>query len=156
MAQLAPLPLPSTAALVALAEAQGEEQSLPRRKPGKARGRPTGAAAIPLQRESWQCQAAQADLLRSVVSPGMGSVMQGKPHLGTRLGGCAAVQECGRAASLHGSHLFQCGQPGDAVNCSDKQYEHKGRCCNRCQPGTEMSSPLWVPVALAAGAALGS
>uniref|UniRef100_A0A8V0YKH8 Tumor necrosis factor receptor superfamily member 5 n=1 Tax=Gallus gallus TaxID=9031 RepID=A0A8V0YKH8_CHICK len=70
----------------------------------------------------------------------MGSVMQGKPHLGTRLGGCAAVQECGRAASLHGSHLFQCGQPGDAVNCSDKQYEHKGRCCNRCQPGKKLAS----------------
>uniref|UniRef100_A0A8C3KVS0 Tumor necrosis factor receptor superfamily member 5 n=1 Tax=Chrysolophus pictus TaxID=9089 RepID=A0A8C3KVS0_CHRPC len=70
----------------------------------------------------------------------MGSVVQGKPHLGAQLGGCAAVQECGSAASLHGSHLFQCGQPGDAVNCSDKQYEHKGKCCNRCQPGKKLVS----------------
>ncbi|XP_072206349.1 tumor necrosis factor receptor superfamily member 5 isoform X2 [Excalfactoria chinensis] len=36
--------------------------------------------------------------------------------------------------------LLSCGQPGDAVNCSDKQYEHKGRCCNRCQPGKKLTS----------------
>ncbi|OXB57604.1 hypothetical protein ASZ78_010566 [Callipepla squamata] len=54
---------------------------------------------------------------------------------------CALLMgECGRAASLHGSHLFQCGQPGDALNCSDKQYEHKGRCCNRCEPGKKLVS----------------
>lgn len=82
--------------------------------------------------------------------------MQGKSRLGAQLGGCAALQECGRAASLHGSHLFQCGQPGDAVNCSDKQYEHKGRCCNRCQPGTKMPSPPRGPVAMAARAAFGN
>uniref|UniRef100_A0A8B9ZEB4 Tumor necrosis factor receptor superfamily member 5 n=1 Tax=Anas platyrhynchos TaxID=8839 RepID=A0A8B9ZEB4_ANAPL len=45
----------------------------------------------------------------------MGSVVQGRPHLG-------------------------CWGPGDAVRCSDKQYEHKGKCCNRCQPGEKLVS----------------
>ncbi|NWR79462.1 TNR5 factor, partial [Centropus unirufus] len=29
---------------------------------------------------------------------------------------------------------------GDAVRCFDKQYEYKGRCCNRCQPGEKLVS----------------
>ncbi|NXT86492.1 TNR5 factor, partial [Anhinga rufa] len=33
-----------------------------------------------------------------------------------------------------------CWEPGDAVRCFDKQYEHKGRCCNRCQPGQKLVS----------------
>nr|XP_009937066.1 PREDICTED: tumor necrosis factor receptor superfamily member 5 [Opisthocomus hoazin] len=33
-----------------------------------------------------------------------------------------------------------CWVPGDAVRCFDKQYEHKGRCCNRCQPGEKLVS----------------
>ncbi|NXV92330.1 TNR5 factor, partial [Calonectris borealis] len=33
-----------------------------------------------------------------------------------------------------------CWEPGDAVGCFDKQYEHKGRCCNRCQPGEKLVS----------------
>ncbi|NWZ30202.1 TNR5 factor, partial [Asarcornis scutulata] len=44
------------------------------------------------------------------------------------------------AVSFHKSHLFQCWGPGDAVRCSDKQYEHKGKCCNRCQPGEKLVS----------------
>uniref|UniRef100_A0A8C3BU60 Tumor necrosis factor receptor superfamily member 5 n=1 Tax=Cairina moschata TaxID=8855 RepID=A0A8C3BU60_CAIMO len=51
-----------------------------------------------------------------------------------------AVQEHGGAVSFHKSHLFQCWGPGDAVRCSDKQYEHKGKCCNRCQPGEKLVS----------------
>ncbi|KFO85712.1 Tumor necrosis factor receptor superfamily member 5, partial [Buceros rhinoceros silvestris] len=35
---------------------------------------------------------------------------------------------------------LQCWEPGDAVKCFDKQYEHKGRCCNRCQPGEKLVS----------------
>ncbi|NXG55459.1 TNR5 factor, partial [Hemiprocne comata] len=44
------------------------------------------------------------------------------------------------AASMSGSCFLQCWEPGDAVSCSDKQYEHKGRCCNRCQPGQRLVS----------------
>ncbi|NXT33682.1 TNR5 factor, partial [Pelecanoides urinatrix] len=33
-----------------------------------------------------------------------------------------------------------CWEPGDAVGCFDKQYEHKGTCCNRCQPGEKLVS----------------
>ncbi|PKK23769.1 CD40 molecule, TNF receptor superfamily member 5, partial [Columba livia] len=33
-----------------------------------------------------------------------------------------------------------CWEPGDAIRCFDKQYEHKGRCCNRCQPGEKLVS----------------
>ncbi|NXS74417.1 TNR5 factor, partial [Pandion haliaetus] len=33
-----------------------------------------------------------------------------------------------------------CWEPGDAVRCFDKQYEHKGKCCNRCQPGEKLVS----------------
>ncbi|NWW92989.1 TNR5 factor, partial [Rhynochetos jubatus] len=33
-----------------------------------------------------------------------------------------------------------CWEPGAAVRCSDKQYEHQGRCCNRCQPGEKLVS----------------
>lgn len=58
-----------------------------------------------------------------------------------------AVQERGGAVSFHKPHLFQCWGPGDAVRCSDKQYEHKGKCCNRCQPGTETPSPSRAPEA---------
>ncbi|XP_074964892.1 tumor necrosis factor receptor superfamily member 5 isoform X3 [Phalacrocorax aristotelis] len=36
--------------------------------------------------------------------------------------------------------LLGCWEPGDAVRCFDKQYEHKGRCCNRCQPGQKLVS----------------
>ncbi|NXW27277.1 TNR5 factor, partial [Phaetusa simplex] len=35
---------------------------------------------------------------------------------------------------------LQCWEPGDAIRCFDKQYEHKGRCCNRCQPGEKLVS----------------
>ncbi|NWX12257.1 TNR5 factor, partial [Aegotheles bennettii] len=45
-----------------------------------------------------------------------------------------------RAASMHRSCFFQCWEPGDAVRCFDKQYEHKGRCCSRCQPGERLVS----------------
>ncbi|NXP13764.1 TNR5 factor, partial [Thinocorus orbignyianus] len=31
-------------------------------------------------------------------------------------------------------------EPGDAIRCFDKQYEHKGKCCNRCQPGEKLVS----------------
>ncbi|NXG72093.1 TNR5 factor, partial [Baryphthengus martii] len=33
-----------------------------------------------------------------------------------------------------------CLEPGDAIRCFDKQYEHKGKCCNRCQPGEKLVS----------------
>ncbi|XP_050169786.1 tumor necrosis factor receptor superfamily member 5 isoform X1 [Myiozetetes cayanensis] len=36
--------------------------------------------------------------------------------------------------------LLGCWEPGDALTCSDKQYEYKGRCCNRCQPGEKLVS----------------
>ncbi|NXN15466.1 TNR5 factor, partial [Indicator maculatus] len=35
---------------------------------------------------------------------------------------------------------LQCCETGDAVRCFTKQYEHKGRCCNRCQPGEKLIS----------------
>ncbi|XP_037259091.1 tumor necrosis factor receptor superfamily member 5 [Falco biarmicus] len=41
---------------------------------------------------------------------------------------------------LVGAVLLGCWEPGDAVRCFDKQYEHKGRCCNRCQPGEKLIS----------------
>ncbi|NXW87364.1 TNR5 factor, partial [Alopecoenas beccarii] len=41
---------------------------------------------------------------------------------------------------LLGAVLLGCWEPGDAVRCFDKQYEHKGRCCNRCQPGEKLVS----------------
>ncbi|NXI60377.1 TNR5 factor, partial [Chloroceryle aenea] len=33
-----------------------------------------------------------------------------------------------------------CLKPGDTIRCFDRQYEHKGRCCNRCQPGQRLVS----------------
>ncbi|NXK16485.1 TNR5 factor, partial [Arenaria interpres] len=33
-----------------------------------------------------------------------------------------------------------CWELGDAISCFDKQYEHKGKCCNRCQPGEKLVS----------------
>ncbi|NXH16079.1 TNR5 factor, partial [Bucco capensis] len=33
-----------------------------------------------------------------------------------------------------------CWEPGAAIRCSDKQYEHQGRCCKRCQPGEKLVS----------------
>ncbi|XP_054701275.1 tumor necrosis factor receptor superfamily member 5 isoform X3 [Grus americana] len=36
--------------------------------------------------------------------------------------------------------LLGCWEPGDAIRCLDRQYEHKGRCCNRCQPGEKLVS----------------
>ncbi|KAM7090546.1 tumor necrosis factor receptor superfamily member 5 isoform 1-T1 [Ciconia maguari] len=36
--------------------------------------------------------------------------------------------------------LLGCWEPGDAIRCFDKQYEHKGKCCNRCQPGEKLVS----------------
>ncbi|NXL46076.1 TNR5 factor, partial [Podilymbus podiceps] len=42
------------------------------------------------------------------------------------------------AACIHGFCFFQCWDPSEAVRCFDKQYEHKGRCCNRCQPGEKL------------------
>ncbi|NXA03567.1 TNR5 factor, partial [Sapayoa aenigma] len=33
-----------------------------------------------------------------------------------------------------------CWEPGDALKCSDKQYQYKGRCCNRCRPGEKLVS----------------
>ncbi|XP_009891814.1 PREDICTED: tumor necrosis factor receptor superfamily member 5 [Charadrius vociferus] len=47
----------------------------------------------------------------------MGRAVQGSPRLGT-----------------------WCWEPGNAITCFDKQYEHKGRCCNRCQPGEKLVS----------------
>ncbi|XP_075625192.1 tumor necrosis factor receptor superfamily member 5 isoform X2 [Balearica regulorum gibbericeps] len=41
---------------------------------------------------------------------------------------------------LLGAALLGCWEPGDAVTCLDRQYEHKGRCCNRCQPGEKLVS----------------
>ncbi|KAM6243356.1 tumor necrosis factor receptor superfamily member 5 isoform 2-T2 [Spheniscus humboldti] len=41
---------------------------------------------------------------------------------------------------LLGAALLGCWEPGDAIRCFDKQYEHKGRCCNRCQPGEKLVS----------------
>ncbi|KAM6052991.1 tumor necrosis factor receptor superfamily member 5 isoform 1-T1 [Theristicus caerulescens] len=41
---------------------------------------------------------------------------------------------------LLGAVLLGCWEPGDAIGCFDKQYEHKGRCCNRCQPGEKLVS----------------
>ncbi|NXV21558.1 TNR5 factor, partial [Cepphus grylle] len=41
---------------------------------------------------------------------------------------------------LLGAVLLGCWEPGDAIRCFDKQYEHKGRCCNRCQPGEKLIS----------------
>ncbi|XP_065548062.1 tumor necrosis factor receptor superfamily member 5 isoform X3 [Lathamus discolor] len=38
------------------------------------------------------------------------------------------------------SCFFQCWEPGDAVRCFDKQYEYRGRCCNRCHPGEKLVS----------------
>ncbi|NXC47917.1 TNR5 factor, partial [Penelope pileata] len=36
--------------------------------------------------------------------------------------------------------LLQCCWPGGAVQCSSRQYEHRGRCCDRCQPGMKLIS----------------
>ncbi|NXJ53525.1 TNR5 factor, partial [Spizaetus tyrannus] len=33
-----------------------------------------------------------------------------------------------------------CWEPGDTIRCFDKQYEHKGKCCNRCPPGQKLVS----------------
>ncbi|NXN33761.1 TNR5 factor, partial [Nycticryphes semicollaris] len=41
---------------------------------------------------------------------------------------------------LLGAVLLGCWEPGDAIRCFDKQYEHKGKCCNRCQPGEKLVS----------------
>ncbi|NXY74585.1 TNR5 factor, partial [Glareola pratincola] len=45
---------------------------------------------------------------------------------------------------LLGAVLLGCWEPGDAVRCFDKQYEHNGRCCNRCQPGEKLVSECGV------------
>uniref|UniRef100_A0A8B9P5V0 Tumor necrosis factor receptor superfamily member 5 n=1 Tax=Apteryx owenii TaxID=8824 RepID=A0A8B9P5V0_APTOW len=36
--------------------------------------------------------------------------------------------------------LWGCWEPGGAMQCSEKQYEHKGKCCSRCQPGRKLVS----------------
>uniref|UniRef100_A0A8B9IX97 Tumor necrosis factor receptor superfamily member 5 n=1 Tax=Amazona collaria TaxID=241587 RepID=A0A8B9IX97_9PSIT len=36
--------------------------------------------------------------------------------------------------------LLGCWEPGDAVRCFDKQYEYRGKCCNRCHPGEKLVS----------------
>ncbi|XP_064377829.1 tumor necrosis factor receptor superfamily member 5 [Dromaius novaehollandiae] len=36
--------------------------------------------------------------------------------------------------------LLGCWEPGDAATCSEKQYEHKDKCCNRCPPGEKLVS----------------
>ncbi|XP_062444927.1 tumor necrosis factor receptor superfamily member 5 [Rhea pennata] len=36
--------------------------------------------------------------------------------------------------------LWGCWEPGNAIKCSEKQYEHKDKCCNRCQPGKKLVS----------------
>ncbi|XP_071615582.1 tumor necrosis factor receptor superfamily member 5 [Heliangelus exortis] len=41
---------------------------------------------------------------------------------------------------LLGAVLLGCWEPGDAINCFNKQYEHEGRCCNWCQPGEKLVS----------------
>lgn len=108
-------------------------------------GPPCQIAAAPLQSECWWHQAARAALLWSVVSTGRAGAARGSPRLGRRVRAQvsthtlaeAAVPELWGAASAHSSCFFQCWGPADAARCFDKQYEHKGRCCNRCQPGTE-------------------
>ncbi|KGL82862.1 Tumor necrosis factor receptor superfamily member 5, partial [Tinamus guttatus] len=35
---------------------------------------------------------------------------------------------------------LQCWEPGEALRCSEKQYEHRDKCCNRCPPGTKLLS----------------
>ncbi|NWJ01315.1 TNR5 factor, partial [Crypturellus undulatus] len=35
---------------------------------------------------------------------------------------------------------LQCWEPGEAARCSEKQYEHKDKCCKRCPPGTKLLS----------------
>ncbi|KAM6248732.1 tumor necrosis factor receptor superfamily member 5 isoform 2-T2 [Porphyrio hochstetteri] len=41
---------------------------------------------------------------------------------------------------LFGAVLLGCWELGDALRCLEKQYEHKGKCCNRCQPGEKLVS----------------
>ncbi|KAM9372010.1 tumor necrosis factor receptor superfamily member 5 [Phaethornis superciliosus] len=41
---------------------------------------------------------------------------------------------------LLGAVLLGCWEPGDAISCFNKQYEHDGRCCNWCQPGEKLVS----------------
>uniref|UniRef100_A0A8C8AC70 Tumor necrosis factor receptor superfamily member 5 n=1 Tax=Otus sunia TaxID=257818 RepID=A0A8C8AC70_9STRI len=41
---------------------------------------------------------------------------------------------------LLGAVLLGCWEPSGAARCSEKQYEHKGGCCNRCQPGEKLVS----------------
>ncbi|KAM9650080.1 tumor necrosis factor receptor superfamily member 5 isoform 3-T3 [Morphnus guianensis] len=41
---------------------------------------------------------------------------------------------------LLGAALLGCWEPGDTIRCFDKQYEHKGKCCNRCPPGQKLVS----------------
>ncbi|XP_064023649.1 tumor necrosis factor receptor superfamily member 5 isoform X2 [Pogoniulus pusillus] len=41
---------------------------------------------------------------------------------------------------LLGAVLLACWQTGAAVRCSARQYEYKGRCCDRCQPGEKLVS----------------
>ncbi|XP_074776370.1 tumor necrosis factor receptor superfamily member 5 [Athene noctua] len=36
--------------------------------------------------------------------------------------------------------LLGCWEPGGAGRCPEKQYEHRGGCCNRCQPGEKLVS----------------
>ncbi|NXF09012.1 TNR5 factor, partial [Smithornis capensis] len=36
--------------------------------------------------------------------------------------------------------LLGCWESGDALTCFDKQYQYKGRCCNRCRPGEKLVS----------------
>ncbi|XP_014799172.1 PREDICTED: tumor necrosis factor receptor superfamily member 5 [Calidris pugnax] len=41
---------------------------------------------------------------------------------------------------LLGAVLLGCWELGDAVSCFDKEYEHEGKCCNRCKPGEKLVS----------------
>ncbi|XP_068006253.1 tumor necrosis factor receptor superfamily member 5 isoform X2 [Melanerpes formicivorus] len=63
---------------------------------------------------------------------------------GTLASGCelapGLAHRCWGAARIHRSCFLQCCETGDAVRCSERQYEHKGRCCNRCQPGEKLVS----------------
>ncbi|NXD16196.1 TNR5 factor, partial [Nothocercus nigrocapillus] len=49
---------------------------------------------------------------------------------------------CGRSMGITGipSPPLQYWEPGEAVQCSEKQYEHRDKCCNRCSPGKKLLS----------------
>lgn len=56
------------------------------------------------------------------------------------------AQACWGLARIPGSRFLQCWQTGAAVRCSARQYEYKGRCCDRCQPGMETLPLRELPV----------